>query len=414
MRVFFVAMTAMLLVLVPQDARAQYTLSVAGIDPGPAPTDRAACLGEHLRRQVSLAPGYDLIPGKDIDEIKLLFGCEDLAPECMAKAGQSMQVEKLLWGRLESGRSGYVLIVILLDVSSGRVEKSAEEPITRATLKSTCGAQAVTRLASGLLATRRSTLTVRVNVAGARVTVGPRFVGVTEDQDLALRDLLPGTHLVQVKRQGYRTFEERITLRPGEERVLNVALDPEGGTLAAATPADGAPGTPPPPPRGKLGWKVAFWTSAVATVGLAVGLGVSGAKVMSLEADKENLIREYRSRIRSEDALPKESSDICGNPQQSPGGDKLNESEVSRLNDICSDGKNMALTTNVLIGVTAGVAVLSGIFYYMAYISKEAPAPAPPVEAARSRRGSETSKVQWQVSPSLGPEGAGLGFQLAF
>ncbi len=402
------ALAAAILLQAPQ-AAAQYSLAVLGVDPGAGPANRAACLFTGLKRQVKRAPGFDLVPGKNLDEIKLVFGCFNEAPKCMARAGKSLQVEKLLWGRVEARGDGLRLRLMLLDVGRARIEKTAAEAVTRRDLARSCAAEAVSRLATTLLATRRAGLAIRVNVPGARITVGPRFIGIAEASRQIKSELPPGTHLVQVKAKGYQNWEQQVTIAAGQQRTLDVELK----SLQPAV-AD-MPGTPPevaPPSEEEgtpnLGWKVAFWGSAAATVGLAIGMGVTGSQVLSAEKDKEELITEYRQKHNMREALPPSHGDVCSDPKNAPGGSKLTDDEVRDLQGICDRGKSKALVTNVLIGVTVATAALTGFLYYKAYASGSQEA------AAVDDSQVEVEKVSWTLTPSAGLGGAGVGFELTF
>lgn len=403
---------ALVILLHAPEAAAQYSLAVLGVDMGPGPANRAACMASTLKQQVKRAPGFDLVPGKNLDEIKLVFGCFNEAPGCLARAGKSLQVEKLLWGRIEAADGGYMLSLRLLDVGGARVEKVATETVTRKELARTCAAEALDRLTAKLLSTRRASLSIRVNIQGARVTVGPRFIGLSEGEALINSELPPGSHLVQVKAKGYRNWEEQVTLEAGEEKVLEVALQPLA--LATVDEPGAVTSTDPvlPPTQegsGTLGWKVAFWTSTAATVGLAIGMGITGAQVLSAEQDKEDLIGNYRQDHGRRDALPPSHEDVCTDPKSAPGGDLLSDGEVTELQDICDRGKSKALVTNVLIGATVAMAVVAGVMYYKAYVSSsDSEAPADETEQA------DGDQVTWSLTPRAGPDGAGVGVQLRF
>ena len=395
------------LLLPAPEAAAQYSMAVLGVDTGSGPANRAECLSNGLKRQVKRAPGFDLVPGKNLDEIKMVFGCFNEAAECMAKAGQSLQVEKLLWGRLEKVAGGYNLSVRLLDVTGAKIEKSVVEKISKADLKGSCAAEVISRLAMSILSTRRASLTIRVNVDGARITVGPRFIGLSEGPRALQSDLLPGTHNVQITAKDYQKWSQVVDIKAGEKKELNVMLQP------LMRPVEN-PGTTPPGPapaverRSNLGWKIAFWTSAAATVGMAVGLGISGSQVLSLEQDKKDLVMKYRQRIGEREALPPTHPDVCSEPRKAPGGDRLTNSEVSALTDICDDGKGKALITNVLIGTTVAAAALAGFMYYKAYVSE------PDEEQQEDTLTGKDEGVRWAVTPAAGPGGASLGFTLEF
>ena len=406
------------LMLPAPEAAAQYSMAVLGVDMGGGPADRAECLANGLKRQVKQAPGFDLVPGKNLDEIKMVFGCFNEAAGCMAKAGESLQVEKLLWGRLEKARGGYTLSILMLDVKSARVEKSAREQISRSDLGQSCAAEVVSRLAVSLLFTRRATLTINVNVDGARVSVGPRFIGLSEGGRPIKRDMLPGAHNVQVTANGYQDWTHTVNVKAGEERVLEVALQPMAG--APITDPGVTPVVEPEKAEGEgssnLGWKIAFWGSAAATVGMAIGLGVTGSQVLGLQEEKEDLVNSYRDRMGNPQALPPSHDDICSDPRNAPGGASLEDGEVADLQRICDDGQSKALATNVLIGTTIAVAALTGFLYYKAYIARsdeEEKSDEGDVEVEQTSAKKDRG-LRWAVSPAAGPGGASLGFTMQF
>ena len=52
---------------------------------------------------------------------------------------------------------------------------------------------------------------------------GERWDGA-QDQDRLVVQLGAGTHTVEIRRDGYRTYITDITVRPGETTTLNVSL----------------------------------------------------------------------------------------------------------------------------------------------------------------------------------------------
>ena len=397
------------LLLPASEAAAQYSMAVLGVDTGSGPANRAECLANGLKRQVKRAPGFDLVPGKNLDEIKMVFGCFSEEPACMAKAGQSLQVEKLLWGRLEKVSGGYNFTLSMLDVTGAKMEKSVVEKISNADLKGSCAAEVVSRLAMSILSTRRASLSVRVNVDGARITVGPRFIGLSEGTQALVSNLLPGTHEVQIKAKGFLNWTQTVTIKAGETRELNVMLRPLATDVTQDPGATVVETAPPEERRTNLGWKIAFWTSAAATVGLAVGIGISGSEVLGLEQDKVDLVNAYRQRIGQREALPPSHGDICSEPDKAPGGGQLTKNQVSALTDICDSGKDQALITNVLIGTAVAAAALSGFMYYKAYVSE----PDEEEQDDAVTTGKDEG-VRWAVTPAAGPGGASLGFSMEF
>ena len=68
------------------------------------------------------------------------------------------------------------------------------------------------------------TVAIRVQPAGAEVFIdGERWDGPGDDERLIVQ-LAPGTHRVEVRRDGYRDYEGNVDVRRGETAALNVAL----------------------------------------------------------------------------------------------------------------------------------------------------------------------------------------------
>lgn len=67
-------------------------------------------------------------------------------------------------------------------------------------------------------------LSVRVQPAGAEVLVdGERWEGPSNDARLVVQ-VSPGRHHIEVRRDGYRSYQTDVELRPGETLPLNVSL----------------------------------------------------------------------------------------------------------------------------------------------------------------------------------------------
>jgi len=68
------------------------------------------------------------------------------------------------------------------------------------------------------------TLSVRVQPASADVLIdGERWDGPSGDERLVVQ-VSPGLHHVEVRRDGYRTYQSDIEVRPGETSTVNVSL----------------------------------------------------------------------------------------------------------------------------------------------------------------------------------------------
>jgi hypothetical protein len=403
-------MLALALASTASVAQAEPSVAVLGVEAVDAPAEMASRVAASLKSVVRNAAGYRLVAGKDLDEIKLVFGCVDEKPDCMARAGVSMQVKKLLWGTLKKAAGGYNLTIKLLDVAGARVEKYVTENV--AALKmSGAGARAVVeRLTRGLFVGTRSSIKVTCNVNGAEVSVGPTMAGVTVESGLLVRDLPPGTLTVQVSKSGYRTWTQQITVQGGETALVDVTLEETGGKVIV--PPATQPATQPTTDDGPgPGWKIAFWTSAAATLGLAVGAIVTGKMVWDSRDEKTTMVTGYSTnQVPPASGAPANwfvGGDVC-EKDKSYGG--VIASNGKTLQSVCDDGSKNAVITNVLWGAFGGMAVISAVLYWKAYIAKDSSARERPASKPVEAR----SKVRWLVAPSAGPYGGGASLKLTF
>jgi hypothetical protein len=69
-----------------------------------------------------------------------------------------------------------------------------------------------------------SSLSIRVQPANAEVLIdGERWDGSSGDERLVV-EVAPGVHHVEVRRDGYRTYQSDINVRPGETSTVNISL----------------------------------------------------------------------------------------------------------------------------------------------------------------------------------------------
>src|SRR5215471_2027996 len=81
-----------------------------------APDSVAAEITDALRQRLASTKGYQLVQGKDIVEVKLVFGCPDEAPACMSQAGKSLGASKLIFGNVKRSGQDYLVSLKMLDV----------------------------------------------------------------------------------------------------------------------------------------------------------------------------------------------------------------------------------------------------------------------------------------------------------
>jgi len=200
---------------------------VLGIEPlEGAPDAVAAEITDALRQRVAATKGYQLLQGKDLVEVKLVFACPDAAPACMSTAGKSLGADKVIFGNVKRAGNDYQLTLKMLDVSRAVVESFTAETVT----KKHADAAGLRASASGWLAKLSGkgggSIQVRANFPGAAVSLDGTQVGTTGSSPVVIPDVAPGRHEVTVEKSGYTTTKQEFTLASGQSLPLNLTLSP--------------------------------------------------------------------------------------------------------------------------------------------------------------------------------------------
>ncbi|MCA9664430.1 MAG: PEGA domain-containing protein [Myxococcales bacterium] len=380
----------------PASAQSVIKVAVLGIETVNAPAIHASNLATALKTRVQQTPGYKLVPGKALDEIKLVFGCVGEKPECMAKVGRTLAADKLLWGKLAKARGGFKVTVHYLDVKSATMVKTVEQKARSAELKS--ADELAANLTKSFLVASQGTIKLDCAVNGAQVLLGAKVKGTCDGTPLLLTGVPAGTHIVQVRKDNYRTWVKRVNVAAGATVAMQVRLEV----------IKGQPDVTPPPPTGeakkpsRTGWKVAFWTSAAITVGLGVGIAVAGVSVFSIEDEKKAEITNVIGKGGLDATTLKDL-------QEGNACDAATRASLGPLSDICSRGKTRATIVNALIGAVAVTGILSGYFLYRAYIKADE---VPSTDGDGSSTSSRRPPVR--VQGGFGPDGVQLGVSVDF
>src|SRR5690349_8635350 len=201
--------------------------AVLGIEPLEGASDAVAAeMTDALRQRVAATKGYQLLQGKDLVEVKLVFACPDAAPACMSAAGKSLGADKLIFGNVKRAGSDYQLTLKLLDVSRAVVESFTAETVPR----KHADASGLRSLAPAWLAKLSGkgggSIQVRANFPGAAVSLDGTQVGTTGGSPVVIGDVAPGRHEVTVEKSGYTTTKQEFTLAAGQSLSLNLTLSP--------------------------------------------------------------------------------------------------------------------------------------------------------------------------------------------
>jgi hypothetical protein len=336
-----------------------------------APDNVASELTDALRQRVALTHGFQLVQGKDLVEVKLVFSCPDESPACMAQAGKSMGATKLIFGNVKRAGTDYQVTLKLLDVNRSAVDASTADTIARRKAEPTVFRSLAPVWIAKL--TGKSTgvngsLQIRANVAGATVSLDGANVGATGPQPLAIPDVSPGHHEVSVEKSGYTTTTQEFTLAAGQSLPLSLSLS--SMSVDVGNPA-AVEDTPPvivrrpshegpegaPVDTGATWARAGFWIAVVGTAGAVAGGLFFAKQVEQVNSDLD----QYR-RVPCTTS-PTGLCDTHGDVK--PPRTSMENSRVSQLTD---QGNTDQKLEEVLLGGAIVGAIAGGFFLYKGYL----------------------------------------------
>ena len=274
------------------EVHAQTSCVVLGVEALNAPPPLAARLSREIASRVRNSPRFTLKQEKDLEEVKLIFGCLDEDPGCMANAGKSLGAEKLIWGTLKKTPAGYNFTIKLLDVQGARVEKFISENYTPLQLDESQAAAVVAKLTGDFLVESRGAIQLSSNRPGAQIFLGDTAVGITEQAPLLIRDILPGTHTLRVTQDGCQPWSQEIIIESGKTLEIRADLQlTAAGGIAPATQPD----LPAVGGDDRQGWKIAFWTGLAVTLASTIVATPMGIQAWAQEDNLDKLLNEKYS-----------------------------------------------------------------------------------------------------------------------
>lgn len=334
----------------------------------------AAEITDALRQRIAATRGYQLVQGKDLVEVKLVFSCPDEAPACMSQAGRSMGANKLIFGNVKRVAGDYAITLKLLDVARVTVESWAAETVPKKRAET-----AVYRsLAPGWLATLTGksaggSLHVRANVNGAAVSLDGTRVGVTGADAVAINDVAPGHHEVSVEKSGYTTTKQEFNLAAGQSLPLSLALSPLSVELGASQTSgppvvvqrpssgagdDGGEDVPADDGSSRTLSRVGFWVAVVGTVaaaGMALKFG--------------NDIRQINTELDPFRRFECSTSQTGYCDKSGAAADPITDAKTKSFVNTKTDEGNRAQTLQwVCVGLLPPFAIAGAYFLYKGYL----------------------------------------------
>jgi hypothetical protein len=239
--VTLLALAAVLLPAIRVLAAPDVSVAVLGLEPVDMPEPLAQQLTDALRQRAATTSGVRVVPGKDLIELKMVFGCDGELPACMANAGKVLGADKLLYGTIKKGpsKANVTVTLKLLDVKTAVVERFVNDTVSRRELAGSNIAGTAGKWFAQLLEIEaKPTLTVTSDPSGASVAVDGTAAGRTP---VTLRDLSPGAHTVVLSMAGRQSVTRTVELRAGSSQEVTAALE------TVAPPVAHHHAEPPPP-----------------------------------------------------------------------------------------------------------------------------------------------------------------------
>jgi hypothetical protein len=208
---------------------ADSTITVLGIEAAAgAPEAVATAITDALRQRAASSQGFQLVQGRDLVEVKLIYSCTDEAPTCMTQAAQAIGATKLVFGNVQPvGTEAYLVTLKLLDTGKGVVESWVSEQIAkdqtnRTLLRSPAQKWFATLTGQAL----PGTVKITGGVVGGLVTLDSLQSGALGADGLTMAGIAPGPHKLVITKPGYAPFEREFDLASGGYVPIVVRMQP--------------------------------------------------------------------------------------------------------------------------------------------------------------------------------------------
>ncbi len=332
-----------------------------------APDNLAADITDALRQRVAATKEYQLLQGKDLVEVKLVFACPDEAPACMSQAGKSLGASKLIFGNVKKAGGDFQVTLKLLDVNRAVVESFETDTIPKKRADSSSLRQLAPAWLAKLSGKGNGAITVRANFSGAAVSLDGTKVGVTGSDPVAVADVAPGKHEVSVEKSGYTTTKQEFTLAAGQNLPLTLSLSPvsvevpkpEPGAVVERHRTDSGVESPSDSGSHTLA-RTGFWVAvvgALASTGLALKFGLD-------VRDINSQLDQYRRF-----SCTTSPTGLCDSHGAS--AQQLSLADKNTVASKTDQGDRDQTLQWVFVGVGGAFAIAGGYLLYKGYLAAE-------------------------------------------
>lgn len=381
------------------------TVAVLGIEASEGVPDAlAAGVTDALRQRMSTLPGYRLVQGRDLVEVKLVFSCPDEAPACMAQAAKNLGASRLIFGSMKkAGSDAYNVTLKLFNADKEVVESWTADQLGRAQSTGSALQAPVQKWVATLTGqSLPGTLHLQGGVVGAAVALDGVGAGVMGSGGLTIPNVAAGKHEITLTKPGYAAASKSVTLGSGDSR--DVAIEMAAEAPAAAAKAE----TPGPEPAAtgpaettetvtsggsggsRIGSQVGAWLSLAGGVaGIAIGIRYS-----LLVIDANNKLDPWRRFACTKTSTGAVSTTgLCDNKGNQ--ADPVPDNIAAWMKQTKDNGDRYQIYQWIGYGVGGVLLATSAVFFYRGYLWRPSGATA------------DASGSSFHFAPLFSPDGVG-------
>jgi hypothetical protein len=334
---------------------AQASVVVLGLRSLEGDDDFANSMTESLRGAAKSISDWRLIERSvSMAQMTLAHSCDDIDAACLNEIAKGLESERVIFGTIRRtaarGKFDYEITVSIFNATTHTIVDTQTDvvPKTDAKAKKALAARGqalIGRLAAADVNAGR--LLISVNVSTAEVNVDGKWVGRTQDGKLALDNIEPGEHTLEVSAGGHQLHTQRLSVSAAEQSSIDINLQPFAEMPAEAPPeAVAALGPGDEAEAGSLRWL------GYTLIGVGAASAIAwGASMYTIEFGY-NRDQRYQRFV---DSYGNQTLDACDAALGGNAGG-LSPSELGQFQGKC----RTARTFQALQWVFLGAAVLAG------------------------------------------------------
>jgi hypothetical protein len=330
------------------------TLSIPQVELNGVDAELGQLLGRLLREEVERLGRFRSTgtPRLGLRDLMSAVDCANDSPGCLAAVGRALKVQKLVLGKLDRSGERFLVTLQLFDVGGERIDLRLQKGLVGRDALVAEFPRLVRRFL-GLKESEAGSLEVTASQPGVQILLDGVEQGVAP---VKIERMAIGEYKVEARKTGFPPFQAVVRVEQDKLSTLAVVLGAE-----ALVP----PGGGPAPKRSIKQIRWYTWTLLGVGAGGLIAGGALGGVVLSKQGEFNDLL---------------------------PAGGRPSGGDYRMAQGLASDGKNLALGSNIAFGV-GGAAMLAGAILLWRDLVR------PPGEKESSRTASSPASTAFRVQP---------------